>query len=815
MAIRGEDGSIILTTKIDETGLKQGMASMKGGVKSLTSGFTKLGAVIATTFSIRAIIKFSNEASKMASTTEASVQRLIDIYGEASQVVGTFIDTNARALGMSKAAATQFSAVYGNLFSVWADQEQNAMLTTQYLNATAVVASKTGRTMADVQERIRSGLLGNTEAVEDLGIFVNVKTIEMTEAFQRVAKGAKWDSLTAAQQSQVRALAILEQATKKYGTEVANTTALTRAQYDAAFQDFKNTWGKVVNLVLMPILRIATRILNTLTRGLQVLAGLSGKTIENNAQIKEQENAIGGAVKNQEALTDAVKETAKEQKKLLAGFDDLQILTQQTSNDANNSGAGAGVGGEVDGSVVGGTTIDEGEYTEKLAAIGMVTGWALVGLGIILMFSGHPLIGVGMVASGWLLSAGSAEGGTELGKKERKKLQDIAAITGAALIGLGILVLFTPFWKLGLGMIASGASAIYSAVALGKFSEDVKEKVTNILLLTGAILLVLGAILLFVPGAEGVGVAMLAAGAGELFAASVLNADKVKTWVTENCWVLLEEIAKFIFVVGIMLMFNPATMYLGFGAMIAGVAILAISQIVPNYDAIKKEISTFFNENWKEIALVSAALLVLGIMLLFTPAWGVGLALIAAAGGTLWSAIEPNWDFILGKLKETWENIKTYWNTHIAKYFSKEWWGNLAKTAIKSFITWIINGLNKLIEKLNSFGFKLPDVLGGGRVGFNIEPIKVPALARGAVLPPNKPFLAMVGDQKHGTNIEAPAELIKQMAMEAMLEVGATGQTTKEEHYYLNETELMNIIYKLVKGGERLRGNSLISGGAY
>ena len=53
------------------------------------------------------------------------------------------------------------------------------------------------------------------------------------------------------------------------------------------------------------------------------------------------------------------------------------------------------------------------------------------------------------------------------------------------------------------------------------------------------------------------------------------------------------------------------------------------------------------------------------------------------------------------------------------------------------------------------------------------------------------------------------------MAMEAMLEVGATGQTTKEEHYYLNETELMTILHKLVKGGERLQGPSLISGGAY
>ena len=37
---------------------------------------------------------------------------------------------------------------------------------------------------------------------------------------------------------------------------------------------------------------------------------------------------------------------------------------------------------------------------------------------------------------------------------------------------------------------------------------------------------------------------------------------------------------------------------------------------------------------------------------------------------------------------------------------------------------------------------------------------KLPALAKGAVLPPNKPFLALVGDQKHGTNIEAPLQTI-------------------------------------------------------
>lgn len=49
---------------------------------------------------------------------------------------------------------------------------------------------------------------------------------------------------------------------------------------------------------------------------------------------------------------------------------------------------------------------------------------------------------------------------------------------------------------------------------------------------------------------------------------------------------------------------------------------------------------------------------------------------------------------------------------------------------------------------------------------------EVPALARGAVLPANKPFLAMVGDQKNGTNVEAPLETIKQALSEVMAQQG-------------------------------------------
>lgn len=68
--------------------------------------------------------------------------------------------------------------------------------------------------------------------------------------------------------------------------------------------------------------------------------------------------------------------------------------------------------------------------------------------------------------------------------------------------------------------------------------------------------------------------------------------------------------------------------------------------------------------------------------------------------------------------------------------------------------------------------------------GKNPIPVpEIPQLATGAVLPANNPFLAVVGDQTRGTNIEAPADLIKQMAKEAIQESGGGGNVTVKVYF--------------------------------
>ena len=83
-----------------------------------------------------------------------------------------------------------------------------------------------------------------------------------------------------------------------------------------------------------------------------------------------------------------------------------------------------------------------------------------------------------------------------------------------------------------------------------------------------------------------------------------------------------------------------------------------------------------------------------------------------------------------------------------------------------------------MIRAMNKLSFDIPSWvpgLGGKKFGFNlkeIKTVKIPKLAQGAVIPPNKEFLAMLGDQKHGTNIEAPLDTIKQALAEVLAEAG-------------------------------------------
>ena len=945
MAIAGGDGSIVLTTKVEDAGLKKGMAKLiaeqKAQLQSLTkeyaklitnnkqntkeaenlrkkidelskslkqnesvlqsfestskSAFSKVGSALkglasklALAFSVTKLLQFSNEAGQMATQQEASVQRLIDIYGEASQSVGDFIDANARALGMSKAAAAQYSSVYGNLFSVWADQKTNAELTAHYLNMTAVVASKSGRTVEDVQERVRSGLLGNTEAIEDLGIFVNVKTIEMTNAFQRMADGRSWEQLGAYEQQQIRTLAILEQATQKYGNKVANTTALTRAQYRAAYEDLQATWGQFVNTVLMPVLRVLTQIMTFITMGMQALAGLTGKTIETSqiqaSNAQSTANSIGTAVENQDDLTKSVKETAKAQKGMLASFDKINKLTEENaSNSANNtpSSTPSGTGGGFTLPSIGdGLGQQETAISSTLATIMGIAGGALVAIGLILIATNNIAWGVGFIIAGALTLGISMAmiSDTQISETVKNSVTNGIVIAGLFALVIGLLLCAVP-GKMGYGLalVALGVVSIIGAATLnwGGIKEMLQGPLGTAIAIVGIVAVVIGIILCMIPGKLPFGLGLIAVGGVALASPIAANWnvfleklteiwDGIKLfwdtyiapWFTSEKWV--ELIGK------IKDSFLASDFVTKITEIWDGVKLFWDTYIAPWFTSEKwveligkikdsflaSDFVTKITEIWDDVKLYWDT----NIAPWFTKEKWVELVnkikdrFEASKWGKLikniWEAVKLYWDekikpwftkekwvTLVKKIKnrfkkeywvillkrirkgikdywdekiapwftkekwiklvnnikdrfkastfgkmisDLWDKIKLFWQTSIAPWFTKEKWVELAgkcgdglkngfKNAINSIISYFETLINRVIDKFNTISFTVPNWvlgIGGKTFGVNISKISIPRLAEGAVIPPNREFLAVLGDQKKGTNIEAPLQTI-------------------------------------------------------
>lgn len=226
-----------------------------------------------------------------AAQQEAAMQQVELIYGDAADAIKNFAENTAISYNMSTSDAYKYSQIYGNLIqSITDDEEENALYTQQLLKASSVIASATGRTMEDVMDRIRSGLLGNTEAIEDLGVNVNVSLLESTDAFKKFAGDKSWNQLDFQTQQQIRLFGILEQTTKKYGDEVNKNTASDIQKLTARFKNLTSNLSK-------KLLPIADKLIDKAEDFLDKLEDLDDEQIDNIINIGLMVAAAGPLVK--------------------------------------------------------------------------------------------------------------------------------------------------------------------------------------------------------------------------------------------------------------------------------------------------------------------------------------------------------------------------------------------------------------------------------------------------------------------------------------------------------------------------------------
>jgi len=111
-----------------------------------------------------------------------------------------------------------------------------------------------------------------------------------------------------------------------------------------------------------------------------------------------------------------------------------------------------------------------------------------------------------------------------------------------------------------------------------------------------------------------------------------------------------------------------------------------------------------------------------------------------------------------GSWSSAWEGMRSYLKNSV----------NGVINLLNSMISSAVSALNSVVRAANRISFTIPSwvpLLGGKTFGVNMSYVsayRIPQLAKGAVLPAGKPFLAMVGDQHHGTNVEAPLSTIQE-----------------------------------------------------
>ena len=339
---------------------------------SMLGVFGKLAKFAGFAYLGKKLLDVGMYSTQMALEVTASINQIKRQMGESSQTFLKWVNDNANAMNMSVGEATKYGAVYSNLFSGFIkDSNKLSAYTAKMLQTSAVVAEGSGRSITDVMERIRSGLLGNTEAIEDLGINVNVAMIQSTEAFKRFANGQSWDQLDYQTQQQIRLMAILEQATAKYGTTLSQSVNGSISLFKSLLKDsalnIGNAFLPIINAI-MPVLNSFAMVLKNVTAKLAefialmfnkkatVKDGVAGAVGDMNGALQDAAggagdlaDAMGDADDASGGLADNLGDSAKNAKKAvkellgLAGFDEITLLNKK--DDADDGGSGGSGGG--------------------------------------------------------------------------------------------------------------------------------------------------------------------------------------------------------------------------------------------------------------------------------------------------------------------------------------------------------------------------------------------------------------------------------------------------------------------------------------
>lgn len=509
--------------------------------------------------------------------------------------------------------------------------------------------------------------------------------------------------------------------------------------------------------ILQVVIPVFVKLVNILTQVVTAIAKffgmLSGKSWSS------QKSAAQGLNEEQKAL-EGVGSAAEDASKSMASFDEINQLTDNSA-----SAAGGGAGGAASTEIApdfSNLDMAEDKLHDILGLVGAIAA-GLLAWKIASLFTNDlsKIWGIALAVAGafalvyfWL---DAWNNGIDL-------QNFLGMLAGLAALAVGLAIAFGP--------IAAGIALVVGGLAM--LVVGIKDVIENGFNLVNTLTIIAGLL------AAGIGISLLTGSWIPLLIAGFLAALVALVSFTGHGEELIQGLKKIID---------------GFGKFFKGVFTgdmkLAVEGIKQIWEGMK--------QTWN--AIVSS----------IKDAWNMFITWLQSKSPLLASIFQTYGKFV----SDVYKNIKDILKgviDFIVGVFTGDWtkawegvteifkgiWNNIVAT-IEAAINFIIDGINLLISALNTIHFEIPDwvpIIGGKSFGISIplvSQVALPRLAEGAVIPPNREFMAVLGDQKSGTNIETPLETMVQAFKRAMNESGGRSQTIILQ---LNGREFARAVYK-------------------
>jgi len=807
-------------------GVDNAVDSIETGFAGLKDALNGIIGIITAVFAVDQLIQFGKECIELGSDV-AEVQNVVDVaFGDMAGQVETFANQAITNFGMSTLAAKKTSSTYMAMArSMGVAMDGAAEMSLALTGLSGDVASFYNITQEEAAYKLQSVFTGETESLRELGVVMTQTNLQQYAL--RNGMNANIQSMTQAEQVALRYAYVTDQLALASGDFLrtqdswANQTRILSMQW----QEFMSVIGQALTTILLPAVKLLNQIVGVLINAANAInAALTSIFGGAQTQIQQTQAAVGGvssgigeAVDNQDALTDATKATNKAQQKTLAGFDQLNKLSDASGSSSGGSGSSAAgmgasgvpglqsVGTETEGAA--GKLLD---IMERLRAAvepfraAFDTAFSSIRSGASTVFAAlsqawSDIKTLGSPLYDWF----SGEFTTFL----NQFIITFGNTMGGLLDTVGMV--FSDLWSL----IIFPRIQQWVVDILPALTDFCTEFLSAFDVLFGEVKAIFD---LIWSQAVAPALQMIQSIWSDVWD-SIIAAweehgkpifDKLKEAIKgtsdylQNCWttIILPVFDTFMAVVDELWNNHLKPLWdniLDFvGNLVQSALDIYNKFILPMRDwfvdvlgpPIQKTISMLI----EQLGLFAG-----GIIDLFDIA-------VDYLGGIV--------DFVTGiftgDLEKAFSGIETMFNSVI----------NSLLVVVETFVNYFILGINKVIEALNMLHIDVPDWVpgvGGNSFGLNIPTIpelKLPRLATGAVIPPNREFLAILGDQASGTNIEAPLSTIEQ-AVENVLSRRGYGQEITlrlvSDRGFVRSLKL-----ELDKESQR-RGVRLVKGGAY